>query len=174
MNADQAKAVAQTVGQQLLNEWQTTYKVLAAVPEAKKDYKPEPNSRSAWELATHIAGADVWFLDGVINGKFDTPEEKAQAPTVAGVADWYKKEFPNRIERAMALEGNKLTEPIDFFGMKMPAVQYLLFALVHMVHHRGQLASYLRPMGGKVPSIYGGSHDEPWQGAQEASAGASA
>jgi uncharacterized damage-inducible protein DinB len=51
--------------------------------------------------------------------------------------------------------------------MKMPAVQVLVFALVHMVHHRGQLSTYLRPMGGKVPGIYGGSFDEPWQGAAE-------
>lgn len=170
MNADQAKAVAQTVGQQLQNEWMTTYKVIAAVPEAKRDYKPEPNSRSAWELATHIAGADIWFLDGVISGKFENPSEQAPAPTVAGVADWYKKEFPNRLERVLALDGNKLTQIIDFYGMKLPAVQYLVFTLVHMVHHRGQLSSYLRPMGGKVPSIYGGSFDEQWQGPQEVNA----
>jgi uncharacterized damage-inducible protein DinB len=171
MTADQAKAVAQTIGQQLQNEWTTTYKVLAAVPEGKKDYKPEPNSRSAWELATHIATADVWFLDGVLAGKFDKPEgEQAPAPNISGVADWYKKEFPSRLERVVALDGNKLTEIIDFFGMKMPAVQYLVFTLVHMVHHRGQLATYLRPMGSKVPSIYGGSYDEAWQGVQEANA----
>jgi uncharacterized damage-inducible protein DinB len=59
---------------------------------------------------------------------------------------------------------------VDFFGMKMPAVQYLMFALVHMVHHRGQLATYLRPMGGKVPAIYGGSFDEAWQRPTEPSA----
>ena len=41
MNADQAKAVAAAVGQQLQHEWMTTYKVLAAVPEGKRDYKPE-------------------------------------------------------------------------------------------------------------------------------------
>jgi uncharacterized damage-inducible protein DinB len=152
---------------QLKNEWQTTAKVIAAVPDGQRDYKPDPNGRSAWELATHIAGADVWFLDGVLNGKFDQPDEKAQAPTAAGVADWYRNEFPNRLERVLALPDDKLTQSIDFFGMKMPAVQYLMFALVHMVHHRGQLASYLRPMGGKVPSIYGGSYDEPWQGPPE-------
>ena len=170
MNADQAKAVAETVGQQLQQEWMTTYKVLSAVPESQRTYKPEANSRTAWELATHIAGADVWFLDGVLNGKFAAPEEKAPAQTVAGVADWYKKEFPNRLERVLALDGNKLTQIVDFFGMKMPAVQYMLFALVHMVHHRGQLATYLRPMGGKCPSIYGGSFDEQWQAPQEAKA----
>jgi uncharacterized damage-inducible protein DinB len=170
MTADQAKAVAESVGQQLQNEWMTTYKVLSAVPEGKKDYKPEPNSRSAWELATHIATADIWFLDGVLAGKFENPNEKPPATNVAGVADWYKKEFPTRVERVLAMDGNKLTEIINFYGMKMPAVQYLMFALVHMVHHRGQLATYLRPMGSKVPSIYGGSYDEAWQGVQEANA----
>ena len=170
MNADQAKAVAGAVGQQLQNEWMTTYKVLAAVPEGNRDYKPEPNSRSAWELATHIAGADIWFLDGVINGKFANPSEEAPAPTIAGVADWYKKEFPNRLERALALDGNKLAQIVDFYGIKAPAAQFLVFTLVHMVHHRGQLSSYLRPMGSKVPSIYGGSFDEQWQGPQEVNA----
>ena len=171
MTPQQARAVADAVGQQLKTEWPTTAKVIAAVPDAKRDFKPDPNGRSAWELATHLAGADVWFLDGVLNGKFDNPgEEKAPAPTAAGVADWYKKEFSNRLDRVLALPDEKLTQTIDFFGMKMPAVQYLMFALVHMVHHRGQLASYLRPMGGKVPSIYGGSYDEPWQGAAEVNA----
>ena len=32
--------------------------------------------------------------------------------------------------------------------------------LFDMVHHRGQLSAYLRPMGGKVPSIYGPSADD--------------
>jgi uncharacterized damage-inducible protein DinB len=170
MTPDQARAVANTVGQQLQNEWMTTYKVLAAVPNAERDYKPDANGRSAWELATHMAGADVWFLDGVLNGKFAEPNETAPAPDIAGVAEWYKKEFPNRLERVLALPDQKLTQIVDFFGMKMPAVQYMLFALVHMVHHRGQLSSYLRPMGGKVPSIYGGSYDEPWKGPAEANA----
>ena len=170
MTPDQARAVANAVGQQLQNEWMTTYKVLSAIPEGKKEHKPEENSRTAWDLATHLATADIWFLDGVLNGKFENPGEQSPAPTCAGVADWYKKEFPNRLERVLAMPDHKLTEIIDFFGMKMPAVQYLMFALVHMVHHRGQLSTYLRPMGGKVPSIYGGSFDEQWQGPADASA----
>ena len=168
MTPDQAKAVAAAVGMQLQNEWMTTYKVLKAVPEAKRDYKPETNSRSAWELATHLAGADVWFLDGILNGKFANPSEESPAPNIEGVADWYKNTFPERLEKVLALDGNKLSQPIDFFGMKMPAVQYMVFTLAHMVHHRGQLSTYLRPMGGKVPSIYGGSFDEKWTGPQDA------
>ncbi len=30
------------------------------------------------------------------------------------------------------------------------------------IHHRGQMTVYLRAVGGRVPSIYGGSADEPW------------
>jgi uncharacterized damage-inducible protein DinB len=171
MTPDQAKAVAQSVGTQLQHEWMTTYKVLAAIPNAKRDYQPEPNSRSAWDLAVHLANADIWFLDGVINASFAAPNEAAPAPDSAGVADWYKKSFPNRLEKVLALDGAHLCKIVDFFGMKLPAVQILLFTLVHMVHHRGQLSGYLRPMGGKVPSIYGGSFDEPWTGPpQEAKA----
>jgi uncharacterized damage-inducible protein DinB len=138
------------------------------VPEGNRDYKPEANSRSAWELATHLAGADIWFLDGILAGRFADPSEQAPAPTVDGVAEWYKSSFPERLEKVLALDGSKLTQPIDFFGMKMPAVQYMVFTLAHMVHHRGQLSTYLRPMGGKVPSIYGGSFDEQWTGPQKA------
>jgi len=59
----------------------------------------------------------------------------------------------------------QLATPVDFDDVcKMPAVFYLGFVNNHSVHHRGQLAAYLRPMGSKVPSIYGGSADEPWNG----------
>ena len=37
----------------------------------------------------------------------------------------------------------------------------LWLALFDAVHHRGQLSTYIRPMGGKVPSIYGPSADTP-------------
>jgi uncharacterized damage-inducible protein DinB len=37
----------------------------------------------------------------------------------------------------------------------------LWIALFDFVHHRGQLSTYIRPMGGKVPSIYGPSADDP-------------
>jgi uncharacterized damage-inducible protein DinB len=164
MTADQAKAIAQTVGQQLQQEWMTTYKVIKAVPEAKKDYKPEGNSRSAGELAQHLGTADFMFLDGILNGGFGEWKEDTSATTIEQVADAYKREFPKRLEAVLALDGAKLAQEIEFFGTKCPAVQYMVWTLTHMVHHRGQLTTYLRPMGGKVPSIYGGSFDEPWQG----------
>jgi uncharacterized damage-inducible protein DinB len=43
--------------------------------------------------------------------------------------------------------------------IQQPAVLFLQFGLVHTIHHRGQLSTYLRPMGSKVPAIYGESYD---------------
>ena len=163
MTADQAKAVAEAMGQQLQNEWMTTYKVISAIPESGRDYKPDPKSRTAWELAQHLAGADVWFLQGVINKQFGPPGELTVS-TIAELADWYKHEFPKHLERVLALDGAHLSAIVDFYGMKMPNAQFLIFCCAHMAHHRGQLAAYLRAAGGKVPAIYGGSADTPYEG----------
>jgi uncharacterized damage-inducible protein DinB len=164
MTADQAKAVAQALGQQIQMEWMTTVKVLEAIPEGRKSYKPEDKGRSAWELAVHLCLADVWFLDGVLTQNFAPGPQDPPAPTVKGLVEWYKQQMPKKLEQVMALDGAKLAAVVDFFGMKMPNAQYLVWQAVHNAHHRGQLSSYLRPMGSKVPSIYGGSADEPWQG----------
>jgi len=164
MTADQAHAVAQAVGQQIQQEWPTTVKVLEAIPEDKKSYKPDPKGRSAWELAVHLCRSDVWFLNGVLTQDFTPHDEIAPAETVKGLVDWYKHEMPKALEHVFALTGAKLAAPVDFFGMKMPNAQYLVWQAVHNAHHRGQLATYLRPMGSKVPSIYGGSADEPFNG----------
>ncbi len=61
------------------------------------------------------------------------------------------------------LSGEQLSTPVDFLGLRTdPAVAYLNIAMRHSVHHRGQLSTYLRPMGAKVPAIYMESADEPY------------
>ena len=161
MTADQARAVAETLGQQLQQEWMTTMKVIEAIPEGNKNWKPEEKSRSAWELAVHLAETDAWFLESVKQQQFGTPSSSG-ATTVAELAAWYKAQMPKNLEQVLAMDGAQLATIVDFYGMKMPNARYLVFCAVHGAHHRGQLAAYLRPMGGKVPSIYGGSADEPY------------
>ena len=73
---------------------------------------------------------------------------------------WYAERFGPDIERLKAMSGEQLLKPIDFRGLfKMPALGYVQVAINHSIHHRGQLSMYLRPMGAKVPSIYGESYD---------------
>lgn len=150
----------------LLREMETTKKVIAAIPDAKRDYRPDPNARTAWELAWHIASVDVQFANEIADGKFSMEERfKNEAKTVADLVAWYDKNVRAGYDRLRKLNGEQLTRILDFYGaFQLPAVMYLNFMLVHAVHHRGQLSTYLRPMGGKVPSIYGGSYDEPWKG----------
>ena len=80
--------------------------------------------------------------------------------------DCNKREYPKRIQRLRSTPGEQLAKEVDFFGMtKGPSIWFLGLGNNHGVHHRGQLMAYLRAMGSKVPSIYGGSADEPFQGA---------
>ena len=159
MSADKAKFFAETVGQNLQGEWMHTYKAISAVPDANKDYKPEPNSRSAWELAQHIAMCDVGFLHAVAANSFSVFPAKTSAKTIPELADWYKHEFAKGLEQVLALDGNHLSQIVEAFGMKLPSMSYLMFLNNHMIHHRGQLTTYIRPMGGKVPAMYGESFD---------------
>ena len=152
--------------QNLTNEAQTTKKILAAIPEAKRDFRPDPNARTAWELAWHLANTDVQFFDGIAQLKFDAnpPQPKDKPAAISELASWYEKNFARGAEKVRAMKAEQLLTAIDFYGVfNLPAVLYLNFLNNHSIHHRGQLATYLRPMGGKVPSIYGGSFDEPWK-----------
>ena len=167
MTPELAAAYREIICEGLLNECETTKKVLAAVPDAKRDYRPDPKARTAWELAWHIAKEDVLFMDQIAEGKFTMPDpryDKETPKTIAEMVTWYDKNFKRALHRIRAMTPAQLATPITFVGLfTLPGVLYLGFLNNHSVHHRGQLATYLRPMGSKVPSIYGGSADEPFQ-----------
>jgi uncharacterized damage-inducible protein DinB len=92
------------------------------------------------------------------------PSENAAGPsTISEILDFYDKSVTTLLPKVKALSGDDLTKVVAFFGMQFPNVTYLNIMMNHSIHHRGQLSAYLRPMGGKVPSIYGGSADEPFQ-----------
>ena len=82
------------------------------------------------------------------------------SPDPAPVIEFYKKTLPGKLKALRDMPGDKLTSTMSFFGaMNWPAVQFIGFANNHSIHHRGQLAAYLRAMGSKVPNIYGPSAD---------------
>lgn len=155
----------------LADEAKITQRVIAAVPESKRDYRPDPNARSAWELAQHLATSDVWFLEAIANFSFEQMMKYAENPpagvpnTITELATWYETNIAAALNAVRKLTPEQLLRTVDFFGaFQYPNFVYLSFAKSHTVHHRGQLTTYLRPMGSKVPSVYGGSFDEPWQG----------
>lgn len=151
----------------IAREMETTKKVVAAIPEGRsRDYRPDPKARNAFELAWHVLSVEVQLLDEIADGKFAMEPRFQEPKTVSEMLAWYETNLPRALGRVKALNEQHLTKPVDFYGaFNYPAVFYLSFVTSHSIHHRGQLSTYLRPMGAKVPSIYGGSADEEWKAA---------
>jgi uncharacterized damage-inducible protein DinB len=135
-------------------------RVLKAIPHSRSDYRPDPRARSAAEIA--------WLL---------AMEEAALVSLLdAGVVEWKESPAPKRVEDIVAAfersstEVNERLERLDEaawerkvrFGTWEDTLSQMVWGvLFDGIHHRGQLSTYLRPMGGKVPSIYGPSADDP-------------
>ena len=163
MTTTEAVTILQHVGLPLLKaEHPVPRGVIAAIPGAKGDYRPDDIVKSAIDLAWHIVTAEVRFMNAVIAGVFDlTPASRPDdIRTGADVNAWWQERFPGVVDGLTALAPDALIKPIDFRGLfKFPAVAYVQLGMCHSIHHRGQLSMYLRPMGAKVPSIYGESYD---------------
>ena len=164
MTPEQGKLLCNAFTENIKYENEVTRKVIRAIPEDRKSYKPDPKAKSADELAWHIATSEVWFLDLIVKSKAEIWAESPVPPTIDGILEWYQTNHRDRISKLESLPADKLVTNVSLFGvMELPAVSYLNMMNLHTAHHRGQLSAYLRPMGSKVPSIYGGSADEPFQ-----------
>ena len=140
-----------------------TQRVIEAIPLDKGDYRPDTVGKSAVDLAWHIVGAEHRFIGGVLNGVFDfsNTERPAALHNSAEIARWYADTAQRDLANLVAAPAETLLKIVDFRGMfQLPAVAYLDLSLRHAIHHRGQLSMYLRPMGAKVPSVYGPSADD--------------
>lgn len=139
-------------------------RVFQAVPADKLDWRPEPKSRSAGELLGHLIGHEqdlVELLDsGEIHHRMQVPfrdvthavELYRQAHRAAGAKlDGLAEEAWEEAGKFW-VQGNVVAE-----GPRRDLGWMLLF---DSIHHRGQLSSYLRPMGSKVPAMYGPSADD--------------
>jgi uncharacterized damage-inducible protein DinB len=113
------------------------------------------------ELVRHIAIAENRFYETVTVGSFDLSVAIPDGiSTPNDVATWYEQRFAGNFDLLTRATPEQLLKPVNFRGMfTWPALHFLTLGLHHTIHHRGQLSTYLRPMGGKVPSIYGESYD---------------
>ncbi|MEX2304438.1 MAG: DinB family protein [Bryobacterales bacterium] len=163
MNAAEAKSIAHFLLEEMASEASTTTRLFGAVPEGRLDYKPDASAKTALGLLRHITLEDEWLLTSIADGSFVPPPDDSDACGIMTPQDAiarYGERVPPAIERVRALSGDDLVRQLDLLGvMQMPAIQFLSMTVKHSVHHRGQLSTYLRPMGGKVPGIYGPSAD---------------
>jgi uncharacterized damage-inducible protein DinB len=142
-------------------------RVLKAVPPQKLDYRPDPKARTAAELAWLFAQEETALATLLDKGSVDWKDEKPPASLEAIVSAF---------ERGAAAVDAKLATLDEAAWQKKAAflmdgkpvwedtTQNMVWGfLFDAIHHRGQLSTYLRPMGGKVPSIYGPSADDTGQ-----------
>ena len=148
-------------------EHATTLKVLKAFPADKASFRPHERSNSALQLAWTFA-VENKIATAALRGPISLEGGFPPAPpTFADVMTAYEASTKELLQTLASTPEKRLKETVKFFtGPKkmgdVPVGEMLWFMLLDSVHHRGQLSVYLRLVGGKVPSIYGPSADEPW------------
>jgi uncharacterized damage-inducible protein DinB len=142
-----------------IQEAKTTSKVISRIPESN-NYKPDPKSRTAMEIAWQIVAEEQMLMDGIETGKA-TWSPPPMPKTVKEVLEAYDKQSAKIAAWWQKLPDSKWNGELEFFGNKRPASAMAWSFLFDIVHHRGQISTYLRPMGSTVPQIYGPSADEP-------------
>ena len=140
-------------------ELKTTRNVLSRIPESSA-YRPDPRSRTAQEIAWQIVCEEKMLIDALESGK----AEWAPPPMPDSMRDVlaeYERQSADVLKRWDALPQSRWDGSLEFFGSERPASPMAWSFLFDIVHHRGQITTYLRPMGSTVPQIYGPSADEP-------------
>ncbi len=135
------------------DESKTTAKVLGRIPEGS-DYRPDPKSRTAKEIAWQIVCEEKMIIDALESGKAEWAPPPMPA-TMKEIVDAYTKQSAGMAKRWNDLPPSKWDGPLEFFGSQRPASPMAWSFLFDIVHHRGQITTYLRPMGSTVPQIYG-------------------
>jgi uncharacterized damage-inducible protein DinB len=141
------------------HETETTRKVLARIPE-RSDYRPDPKSRTAQEIAWQIFCEEKMIIEALESGKVQWAPPPLPA-SMKEVIEVYRKHSAAMPQRWSALPSARWESTLDFMGNERPAASMAWSFLFDIVHHRGQISTYLRPMGSTVPQIYGPSGDEP-------------
>lgn len=141
------------------HESRTTHTVLTRIPEGS-DYRPDARSRTAQEIAWQIVCEERMIIDALEQGiaSWDPPPMPA---SMREIAEAYARQSAEIVDRWRRLPDERWNGTLEFFGGERPASPMAWSFLFDIVHHRGQITTYLRPMGSTVPQIYGPSADEP-------------
>ena len=146
-------------------EAEKTSSLMRALPADQYDFRPDAGGRSIGELAWHLAEGDAYNSLGVESGGFDPgmkPPGIARPRTIAELAPGYERIHADAKERIRKLRPEDLERKIKYFAGNEMAVIDILWngLLLHMVHHRGQLAMLCRLAGGASPGMYGPNREE--------------
>ncbi len=150
-----------------IKRWEAEQKafrnVLAAVPAEQLKYSPHEKSTSAGDLACQLAIEQLGIAELLTAG--ETNYQPKQCPPIDQILSEWDRATDEVRSALGASSDEKWSGRAKFLFNGAPvwedSLEEMLWGfLFDMVHHRGQLSTYLRPMGSKVPSIYGPSGDD--------------
>ena len=148
-------------------EHATTMKVLRAFPAEQSEFRPHPRSQSARELAFTFV-IEQQMMMAAVTDQLDFSKGFPSVPDdFNAIVEQFDREFAQTVELIQNTPDERLYTTTKFFSgpgkmADFPKIDLVWFLLCDQIHHRGQYSVYLRMAGGKVPSIYGPSADEPW------------
>lgn len=138
-------------------------RVLKALPKDQLSYKPHERSPSAEQLAWTLTAETKACIDVIADGK--TEWTTVPPPPIDEMLEMFESHSKQLTEIVSKMDEALWDKKAQFYFdgqmvSEQPIGDFLWFILYDAIHHRGQLSAYLRPMGAKVPAIYGPSADE--------------
>jgi uncharacterized damage-inducible protein DinB len=146
----------------------STSKLLHLLPADNLIWQPHPRAMSLGQLAFHVASIPGRYLTFREEGSTTlenllqhyVPKKREEIQEAFENSNAKAKELLINTDKNWANNSWNLTKNgIVVFNLPYPLFTRLL-VFNHLIHHRGQLSSYLRTLGIPIPSIYGPSGDE--------------
>lgn len=143
-------------------EFATTIKVIKAFPEDKLSFTPHPRSSTALRVMSTFV-FEMYLIDSYVFGeKVDRSIFQTYAPEkLSTLVSDFEKASAHVIDGLQKMSVADMNKQVEFAGGKFPAGDFMFFMLQDQIHHRGQMTVYIRLAGGKVPSVYGPTADDP-------------
>lgn len=146
-------------------EFPKTLRVMRAYPAGNEEFKPHERSQTALRLVHTFSrenGMILRTVGGTAAGTAISPEPPG---TYGEAVEAYERGGREALEAVRSAPEARLSAMVPFgppaLKLEFQAVELLWLMLLDSIHHRGQLSVYVRMAGGKVPSIYGPSADDP-------------
>jgi uncharacterized damage-inducible protein DinB len=139
-------------------------KVIRALPADRLDYRPHEKNTSAGALAQQLAIEMAGVADCLLTGDA-AYSPSAEKLSTDQIAESFEKSANLVLERIATATDERWNGPARFIYNGTPVwtttVEEMCWGFfLDLIHHRGQLTAYIRPMGGKVPGVYGPSADD--------------
>ena len=134
-----------------------TLQTVDLVPDDKLGWRPAEQSMSFAEQVLHIARVEEFYASGIFGGvwRFELFQESSGSLSKEGLKKKLGEGRAYLLAQLDALEAERLDEilkvpnvPVDW-----PLRGWLWYLLEHELHHKAQLAVYLRQLG-VVPPFF--------------------